>query len=138
MSSAEALAALTSMLGDVAEVSADLTTRRTAALAAGTGEVLPASASDQVPASGAPIFPHCRAGASRRPVPMPGATVKRTYINGYHAKTGSRFSLTGTFGPRPRRRPFTNEFRTIQMPEAPLCLRLACKCKQPQGGANLL
>jgi predicted dehydrogenase len=64
------LAALTSMLGDVAEVSAGLTTRRTTALAADTGEVLPVSAPDHVLvsgilASGAPISLHYRGGASR-------------------------------------------------------------------------
>jgi hypothetical protein len=70
MSSAEGLVALTSMLRDVAEVSAVLTTRRTTALAASTGEVLPVSAPDQVLvsgilASGAPISLHYRGGASR-------------------------------------------------------------------------
>jgi hypothetical protein len=79
-----------------------------------------------------------RIARRRRPVPLPGATVKRTYSNGYHAKAGSWISLMGTFGPRPRRRPFTNELRTIRMPEAALCLRLVCKFKQPQGGTNLV
>jgi predicted dehydrogenase len=64
------LAALTSVLGDVAEVSSVLATRRTTALAADTGEVLPVSAPDQVLvsgilASGAPISLHYRGGPSR-------------------------------------------------------------------------
>lgn len=64
------LAALTSVLGKFAEVSAVLATRRTTALAADTGETLPVSAPDQVLvsgvlASGAPLSIHYRGGAAR-------------------------------------------------------------------------
>jgi predicted dehydrogenase len=64
------LAALTSVLGEVAEVSAVLATRRTTALAADTGETLPVSAPDQVLVSGvltsgAPLSIHYRGGAAR-------------------------------------------------------------------------
>jgi predicted dehydrogenase len=64
------LAALTSVLGQVAEVSAVLATRRTMALALDTGETLPVSAPDQVlvsgvMVSGAPVSIHYRGGASR-------------------------------------------------------------------------
>jgi predicted dehydrogenase len=64
------LAALTSVLGEVAEVSAVLATRRTTALAADTGEMLPVTAPDQVLvsgvlASGAPLSIHYRGGTAR-------------------------------------------------------------------------
>jgi predicted dehydrogenase len=64
------LAALTNVLGEVAEVSAVLATRRTTALVADTGETLPVSAPDQVLvsgvlASGAPLSIHYRGGAAR-------------------------------------------------------------------------
>jgi predicted dehydrogenase len=64
------LAALTSVLGEVAEVSAVLATRRPTALALDTGETLSASAPDQVLvsgmlASGAPLSLHYRGGAPR-------------------------------------------------------------------------
>lgn len=64
------LAALRSVLGDVAEVSAALATRRPTALTADTGETLPVSAPDQVllsgfMASGAPLSIHYRGGAAR-------------------------------------------------------------------------
>lgn len=64
------LAALTSVLGEVAEVSAVLATRRSTALAADTGETLPVSAPDQVLVSGvlvsgAPVSIHYRGGAAR-------------------------------------------------------------------------
>jgi predicted dehydrogenase len=64
------LAALRDVLGDVAEVSAVLATRRTTALAADTGETLPVSAPDQVLvsgvlASGAPVSIHYRGGTAR-------------------------------------------------------------------------
>ena len=64
------LAALTSVLGEVAEVSAVLATRRTTALAVDTGETLPVSAPDQVLvngllASGAPLSIHYRGGTAR-------------------------------------------------------------------------
>lgn len=64
------LAALMDVLGEVAEVSAVLTTRRTTALAADTGETLPVSAPDQVLvsgvlASGAPLSIHYRGGTAR-------------------------------------------------------------------------
>lgn len=64
------LAALRSVFGDVAEVSAVLATRRSAVLAADTGEALPVSAPDQVLvsgvfASGVPVSIHYRGGASR-------------------------------------------------------------------------
>lgn len=64
------LAALTSVLGEVAEVSAVLSTRRPTALAVDTGETLPVSAPDQVLvsgilSSGAPISIHYRGGAAR-------------------------------------------------------------------------
>jgi predicted dehydrogenase len=64
------LAALRDVLGDVAEVSAVLATRRPTALAVDTGETLPVSAPDQVLvsgvlASGAPLSIHYRGGAAR-------------------------------------------------------------------------
>jgi predicted dehydrogenase len=64
------LAALTSVLGDVAAVSAVLATRRTSAFVENTGEMLPVSAPDEVlvsglMASGAPLSIHYRGGASR-------------------------------------------------------------------------
>ncbi|MHB8421894.1 MAG: Gfo/Idh/MocA family protein [Leptospirales bacterium] len=64
------LAALTSVLGEVAEVSAVLATRRTTALAADTGETLPVSAPDQVLVSGvlvsgAPLSIHYSGGTAR-------------------------------------------------------------------------
>jgi len=64
------LAALRDVLGDIAEVSAVLATRRTTARAADTGEVLPMSAPDQVLvsgllASGAPLSIHYRGGPAR-------------------------------------------------------------------------
>jgi predicted dehydrogenase len=64
------LAALRDVLGDVAEVSAVLATRRTTALAVDTGEMLPMSAPDQVLvsgtlASGAPVSIHYRGGTAR-------------------------------------------------------------------------
>ena len=64
------LAALRDVLGEVAEVSAVLVTRRTTALAADTGETLPVSAPDQVLvsgvlASGAPLSIHYRGGTAR-------------------------------------------------------------------------
>lgn len=64
------LAALRDVLGDVAEVSAVLATRRTTARALDTGETLPASAPDQVLVSGtlaggAPLSLHYRGGVAR-------------------------------------------------------------------------
>lgn len=64
------LAALRSVLGEVAEVSAVLATRRRTALAVDTGETLPVSSPDQVLvsgvfASGVPVSIHYRGGASR-------------------------------------------------------------------------
>jgi predicted dehydrogenase len=64
------LAALQDVLGNVAEVSAVMATRRTAALAGDTGETLPMSAPDQVLvtgllASGAPVSIHYRGGAEQ-------------------------------------------------------------------------
>jgi predicted dehydrogenase len=64
------LAALRDVLGEVAEVSAVLATRRTTALASDTGEMLPVSAPDQVLvsgvlASGAPLAIHYRGGSPR-------------------------------------------------------------------------
>jgi predicted dehydrogenase len=64
------LAALRDVLGEIAEVSAVLATRRTTALAADTGETLPVSAPDQVLvsgvlASGAPLSIHYRGGTAR-------------------------------------------------------------------------
>jgi predicted dehydrogenase len=64
------LAALRDVLGDVAEVSAVLATRRTLALVADTGETLPVSAPDQVLVSGilaggAPLSIHYRGGTVR-------------------------------------------------------------------------
>jgi len=64
------LAALRDVLGEVAEVSAVLATRRATALAADTGETLAVSAPDQVLVSGvlaggAPIALHYRGGAPR-------------------------------------------------------------------------
>ncbi len=64
------LAALRDVLGEVAEVSAVLATRRTSARVADTGETLPVSAPDQVLvsgilASGAPLSIHYRGGAAR-------------------------------------------------------------------------
>lgn len=64
------LAALRDALGEVAEVSAVLATRRTSALAADTWETLPVSAPDQVLvsgilASGAPLSIHYRGGTAR-------------------------------------------------------------------------
>jgi predicted dehydrogenase len=64
------LAALTSVLGEVADVSAVLATRRPSALAIDTGETLPVSAPDQVLVSGvlvsgAPISIHYRGGEPR-------------------------------------------------------------------------
>jgi len=64
------LAALRDVLGEVAEVSAVMATRRPTAMSIDTGEMLPASAPDQVLvsgilASGAPISIHYRGGASR-------------------------------------------------------------------------
>jgi predicted dehydrogenase len=63
------LAALRAVLGDVAEVSAVLATRRTTAIAADTGETLPVSAPDQVLVSGvlasdAPVSIHFRGGTA--------------------------------------------------------------------------
>jgi predicted dehydrogenase len=64
------LAALRDVLGDIAEVSAVLATRRTTALVADTGETLPVSSPDQVLvsgilASGAPLSIHYRGGMPR-------------------------------------------------------------------------
>ena len=64
------LAALRDVLGEVAEVSAVLATRRISAVAADTGETLPVSAPDQVLvsgvlASGAPLSLHYRGGTAR-------------------------------------------------------------------------
>jgi predicted dehydrogenase len=64
------LAALRDVFGEVAEVSAVLTTRRPTARAADTGETLPVSAPDQVLvslvfASGVPLALHYRGGAAR-------------------------------------------------------------------------
>jgi predicted dehydrogenase len=64
------LAALRDVLGEVAEVSAVLATRRTSALVADTGEMLPVSAPDQVLVSGvlaggAPFSIHYRGGTAR-------------------------------------------------------------------------
>jgi len=64
------LAALRTVLGDVAEVSAVLATRRTTAIAADTGETLPMSAPDQVLVSGllvggAPVSIHYCGGTAR-------------------------------------------------------------------------
>jgi predicted dehydrogenase len=64
------LAALRDVLGDVAELSAVLATRRETAQALDTGETLPVTAPDQVLvsavlASGAPISIHYRGGAAR-------------------------------------------------------------------------
>jgi predicted dehydrogenase len=64
------LAALREVLGEVAEVSAVLATRRSTALAADTGERLPVSAPDQVLvsgvlASGALVSIHYRGGTAR-------------------------------------------------------------------------
>src|SRR5258708_13865859 len=64
------LAALRDVLGEVAEVSSVLATRRTSALVADTGEKLPMSAPDQVLVSGvlvsgAPVAIHYRGGMSR-------------------------------------------------------------------------
>jgi predicted dehydrogenase len=64
------LAALRDVLGEFAEVSAVLATRRTSALVADTGETLPVSAPDQVLvsgvlASGAPLSIHYRGGTAR-------------------------------------------------------------------------
>ncbi len=64
------LAALRDVLGEVAEISAVLATRRTTAVAADTGETLPVSAPDQVLlsgllASGAPLSIHYRGGMAR-------------------------------------------------------------------------
>lgn len=64
------LAALTSVLGEVAEVSSILAARRKTAVAADTGEILPVSSPDQVLvsgvlASGAPISVHYRGGPPR-------------------------------------------------------------------------
>jgi predicted dehydrogenase len=64
------LAALRTVLGDVAEVSAVLATRRTTAVAADTGATLSVSAPDQVLVSGvlvggAPVSIHYRGGMAR-------------------------------------------------------------------------
>ncbi|MGN6303636.1 MAG: Gfo/Idh/MocA family protein [Mesorhizobium sp.] len=64
------LAALRSVFGDIAEVSAVLATRRPTAHAADSGKVLPVTAPDQVLvsgvfASGVPISVHYRGGSSR-------------------------------------------------------------------------
>jgi predicted dehydrogenase len=69
------LAALRDVLGDIAEVSAMLATRRKTAKALDTGETLPVTAPDQVlvsgvladsgPARGAPISIHYRGGSPR-------------------------------------------------------------------------
>lgn len=64
------LAALRHVFGEVAEVSALLATRRSTAIAADTGEVLPASAPDQVLVdgvfdTGVPFSIHYRGGAAR-------------------------------------------------------------------------
>jgi predicted dehydrogenase len=64
------LAALMDVLGEVAEVSAVLATRRTSALAVDTGETLAVSAPDQVLvsgvlANGAPLSIHYRGGTAR-------------------------------------------------------------------------
>ena len=64
------LAALMDVFGEVAEVSSVLATRRPTALVIDTGEILPASAPDQVLvsgvfASGIPISIHYRGGAAR-------------------------------------------------------------------------
>src|SRR5262245_21455871 len=64
------LAALSDVLGEIAEVSAVLATRRPTAFAVDTGEMLPVSAPDQVLvsgvlASGAPVSIHYRGGAAR-------------------------------------------------------------------------
>lgn len=64
------LAALRSVFGDIAEVSAVLATRRPTVLAVDSGEVLPVTAPDQVLvsgvfASGVPVSIHYRGGPSR-------------------------------------------------------------------------
>jgi len=64
------LAAVRSVLGDIAEVSAIVATRRTVAVASDTGERLPVSSPDQVLvsgmlASGAPLSIHYRGGVAR-------------------------------------------------------------------------
>ncbi|HEX6534555.1 MAG TPA: Gfo/Idh/MocA family oxidoreductase [Gemmatimonadaceae bacterium] len=64
------LAVFTDVLGEIAEVSAVLATRRSTALVADTGETLPVTAPDQVLvsgvlASGAPISIHYRGGTAR-------------------------------------------------------------------------
>jgi predicted dehydrogenase len=64
------LAALRSVFGDIAQVSAVLATRQPAVRAAASGEVLPMTAPDQVLvsgvfASGVPVSIHYRGGASR-------------------------------------------------------------------------
>jgi len=64
------LAALRSVFGDIAEVSAVLATRRPTVLAVDSGEVLPVTAPDQVLVSGAfasgvPLSIHYRGGPSR-------------------------------------------------------------------------
>jgi predicted dehydrogenase len=64
------LAAVREVLGDVAQVSAVLATRRTTAVADDTGEILPVTAPDQVLvcgilARGAPISIHYRGGTAR-------------------------------------------------------------------------
>jgi predicted dehydrogenase len=64
------LAALTSLLGNVVEISSVLSTRRTTAVVADTGEILPVSAPDQVLvsgvlSSGAPVSLHYRGGPPR-------------------------------------------------------------------------
>ena len=64
------LAALTSVLGNVAEVSAVLATRRPTALVVDTGEILPVSAPDQILVSGmlnrgVPVSLHFRGGEPR-------------------------------------------------------------------------
>lgn len=64
------LAALRDVLGEIAEVSAVLATRRTSALAVDTGETLPMTAPDQVlvsgvMANGVPLSIHYRGGTAR-------------------------------------------------------------------------
>lgn len=88
-----ALAALTSVLGNVSAVSAVLATRRTTALAMDTGRILPMSAPDQVLvagvlADGAPVSLHYRGG-------MPHAGEGLVWeING----TEGDLRITGTSG----------------------------------------
>ena len=86
------LAAIRDVLGEVAEVSSVLATRRATALVVDTGETLPVSAPDQVLisgvlASGAPACIHYRGGMPRDSA---GRSTERRETSGYRGPSVTR------------------------------------------------